>query len=206
MNALEDETTTVSHVTIVDREAWASDLSVELLVTRGVLGLASSTSLQVTTAVAEPEGHRVSIVGRLDRINALLQTLTYTSCKDCAGSATLNISVTDEAGQTGSGAIDFSIAPINDPPRFVAEWDAPSRLVMDEDGAALLLPTVKTQDVDDESTLVRMLVEPPSTGQLRGQGHTATVLEMRSNRSTAGTLPDVRFLPAEDFSGNVTVL
>ena len=51
-----------------------------------------------------------------------------------------------------------------------------------------------------------MLVEPPSTGQLRGQGHTATVLEMRSNRSTAGTLPDVRFLPAEDFSGNVTVL
>ena len=144
MNAVEDETTTVSHVTIVDREAWASDLSVELLVTRGVLGLASSTSLQVTTAVAEPEGHRVSIVGRLDRINALLQTLTYTSCKDCAGSATLNISVTDEAGQTGSGAIDFSIAPINDPPRFVAEWDAPSRLVMDEDGAALLLPTVET--------------------------------------------------------------
>ena len=98
------------------------------------LGISVVTSLQVTTAVAEPEGHRVSIVGRLDRINALLRADLHS--QGLAGSATLSISVTDEAGQTGSGAIDFSIAPINDPPRFVAEWDAPSRLVMDEDGAA----------------------------------------------------------------------
>lgn len=124
-------------------------------------------ALLVLTSVSQPAHGSAFSTG---------SQVVYTPEPDYAGADSFTYTVSDPLGETATGTITVTVAPVNDPPIAAADVTA-----VVEDGAAYV--AVLTNDGDVDSTVALESVNPPAHG-------TAAIVGS-----------DILYVPAANFSG-----
>ncbi|MFT5525144.1 MAG: hypothetical protein ACI9HK_003110 [Pirellulaceae bacterium] len=118
-NVDEDQTLTITSVSISDPDAGSFDVTVDLASTNGVLTLATTAGL---TSNSGDGSAAVSLTGSVAEVNAAISGLQYTPTANYNGSATISVDV-DDLGNTGDGGakqdsatIAITVNSVNDDP------------------------------------------------------------------------------------------
>ncbi len=138
-------------VTDIDADDSPGDsLQVTLNTSSGSLALGTTSAL---SGVAGNGTNTVSFFGRIDEVNAALNSLAYTPAPNYSGSDTLTIEVNDQ-GNTGGGAlsdtmtVNLTVVPVNDAPTLAGIEGSPLTYT-ENDPASVVSSAITVTDIDD---------------------------------------------------------
>lgn len=171
LTVAEDETLTVTGVSVSDPDAGTAPLIVTLTVTHGTL------AVNATGITAEGTGTAtLTLTGSAAALNAALATLRYTPAANYFGSDTLTVTTNDQ-GNTGSGGaktdtdtVSITVTPVNDAPVL--------------SGVNGLTATYE-DDLANDGTLVSQMI---ATRVTDADGLALTGIALTSVNTTNGTL------------------
>ncbi|WP_372993958.1 Ig-like domain-containing protein, partial [Sulfitobacter sp.] len=134
----EDTSASFSDLSVLDPDAGAGDIAVDLGVDHGALSLGTSAGLTLTDG--DGSDGTLAFTGTVADVNAALAALDYTGDQDFNGEDRLNISIDDQGNsgtggaQSASASVVIDVAAVNDAPVFDAPG-APTSFTVVEDEA-----------------------------------------------------------------------
>ncbi|WP_162946175.1 gliding motility-associated C-terminal domain-containing protein [Chitinophaga barathri] len=218
--AAEDQSTTLSGITLADVDAGTSAVEATFSVTSGTLSAASGGGVTVT----QPTPQSVQLVGSITAINSFIGNVSFQNALNSTANVTLNITINDN-GNTGvdpgtSGdatseeattAVTITITAANDAPTvatpasFTTAEDVTLALTgiifSDSDAGTSVLTKatlVVTQGILNATSGAGVTVTGSGTATLELQG---TMVNINAFIAASG----VSFVPAANFAGTGTL-
>jgi VCBS repeat-containing protein len=212
----EDTNLTITGTSFADIDSGTTDVTATISVSDGVLTLAGTVGAGL--AVSNDGSATVTLVGTVAEINAAITSITYRGDANFHGADMLTLTINDQ-GNTGAdpgltggvnnefadATVGITVNPVNDPP--VA---TPFNTTTPENVNVLV--TLAATDADGGTntttdaaldTITITALPPASEGVLTFADGTTPVVA--GTPITPAQAADLRFVPALNFNGTVTV-